>query len=111
MGAGEFMVSRTEEERAEAARTSAIRGCEQRSNGMNRERSSASNDVLNVVIHMKIDPDDIIYLVAGMVLCHLNGIEADWFAQVKILLKRYPNDGLRVFCITERMRCLTAVAR
>jgi hypothetical protein len=76
-----------------------------------KKSSSVAGCVFDDIVKMRINPDDIMYLVEALMFCHSRGIKADWFTQIDILAERHPNDGLRVFCIAERMRCFSTMTK
>lgn len=65
---------------------------------------------------LKIEPEEIIYLVKEMSRLHNEGEEPDWYMAVLILKDRYEAEDIHVqaeklFCITERMRCLLEMTK
>ncbi len=60
---------------------------------------------------LTIDPEEILYVVTEMTRRHDKREAPDWFTSIGVLVERYPGDVERVFCITERMRCLVQMMK
>jgi hypothetical protein len=55
---------------------------------------------------LTIEPDEILYLVQEMTRRAREGDSVDWHTSIGVLADKYPGDPDRVFCISERIRCL-----
>jgi hypothetical protein len=58
---------------------------------------------------VKIDPEDILFLVEEMGRLHDEGCEPSWFTQIGILSELFPDHTDEPYCIMERMQCLIKV--
>jgi len=63
-------------------------------------------DSIKAIQELKIEPEEILYLMQEMTKRHDMNEQADWYTSIAILAERYPSDPDRTFCISERMRCL-----
>jgi hypothetical protein len=55
---------------------------------------------------VKIDPEDILFLVEEMGRLHDERCETSWFAPIGILYELFPDHSDEPYCIIERMQCL-----
>lgn len=61
---------------------------------------------LSRVDKLIIEPDEILYLVQEMTKRAREGGAVDRYTSLAVLTKKYSGDPDRVFCISERVRCL-----
>jgi hypothetical protein len=73
--------------------------------------SSLSTSTHDDIFLMRVEPEEIIYLVEELAKLHEEGRESNWYSQVAILLDRYPKQASRAHCIMQRMHCLAALAK
>jgi hypothetical protein len=69
-------------------------------------RSAIAMSHWDDVTQLVIDPEEIIYLAQEMAKLHEEQEPTDWYTSIGILAEKYPGDPDRVFCISERFRCL-----
>lgn len=60
---------------------------------------------------LEIDPEEILYLVERMTALHDENDDVDWYTAMAVLAGRYEKDAVRMFCISERMACLSALVK
>jgi hypothetical protein len=63
------------------------------------------------ILSLKIEPEEVLYLVKEMARHHDENGKADWYTQVAILADRYPHNPIHVLCIVERMQCLFGLTK
>jgi hypothetical protein len=68
-------------------------------------------DVMLRAKDIVVDPEDIIFLVREMTTLREEGHEIDWTTSLFVLRDLYENDVNRIFCVSERMRCLTELMK
>jgi hypothetical protein len=65
-------------------------------------------------VRLKIEPEEIAYLVQEMARQHVLNEGTDFFTSIAILMDRYEGQEKiadRIYCITIRMRCLAGLMR
>jgi hypothetical protein len=58
-----------------------------------------------------VDPEDIIFLVKEMTKLREEGRNVDWATSIFILRDLYESDADKMFCVSERMRCLSKLMK
>jgi hypothetical protein len=60
---------------------------------------------------LKIEPEEILYLVKATAARHDEGAPVDWYSAVNILAERHKGDAEKVSCVMKRVECLIPMTK
>jgi hypothetical protein len=75
------------------------------------EGTSAIARTTNDLQAIKVEPEEILYLVQEMNELRKEGHEIDFYMTVAVLHNRYGDDHMRMHCLSTRMHCLSVLMK